>query len=43
MRDDKYNPIYERLVDSAADEHDVLIGLITYGLYKRSKRIWIRQ
>lgn len=43
MTDPKYNPIYESLVDSAADDRDTLVGLIAYGLYKRSKRKWIRQ
>jgi len=34
-----YNPAYERLVQSDDD----LVGLVAYGLYKQSKRDWIKR
>lgn len=35
-----YNPIFERLVDSAESDHAQLQGLLAYGLYKIAKREW---
>ncbi|HSV28675.1 MAG TPA: hypothetical protein VLL76_03925 [Candidatus Omnitrophota bacterium] len=34
-----YNPVYERLVRGDDD----LVGLVAYGLYKQSKRDWIKR
>lgn len=36
----EYNPIYERLVDGNSDQHNELIGIVAYALYKRAKREW---
>lgn len=35
-----YNPIFEQLVDGNDDQHNELIGIVAYALYKRAKREW---
>lgn len=36
----EYNQMFERLVESAADDEAKLRGMIAYALYKRSKKEW---
>lgn len=36
----EYNPIFEQLVDGNADQHNELVGIVAYALYKRAKREW---
>jgi hypothetical protein len=36
----EYNPVFERLVDSAENQHGRLVGFIAYAFYKMAKREW---
>lgn len=36
-----YNNVFERLYDPEAEQDEVLVGLVAYGLYKVAKREWL--
>jgi hypothetical protein len=41
--DSDYNPVFETLVDKAAEGQDTIIGIVAYSLYKLAKREWISE
>jgi hypothetical protein len=41
--DPAYNPVFEILVDRAAEGQDTIVGIVAYSLYKLAKREWIAE